>query len=236
MRTLSIIIPAYNEEEHIVRNVLSVVNSMYNQRYHTQIIIVDDGSTDNTLREVCKYFEQVQGFIILHNLTNLGKGGAIKAGIQRASGEHIAFIDADLDITPVQIRLLLDIMELENADAVIGSKLHPCSLVNYPVNRRVLSMGYYWFIKILFGLKCHDTQTGLKLFKAAAVKNAIVDTNGFIFDLELLVNLYKMGYKIAEAPVKLKSQRKYIDKKARIGPRIVWRMTRDTIKLWRKIK
>ncbi|MFH1317771.1 MAG: hypothetical protein ABIH71_01985 [Candidatus Omnitrophota bacterium] len=119
---------------------------------------------------------------------------------------------------------------------VIGSKLHSCSIVHYPVTRRILSLGYYWLIKFLFGLSCHDTQTGLKLFKSAALKTVSFETNGFLFDLELLVKLHKQGYKIAEAPVILETQTKYYSKKSRIGPRIVWRMLIETGRIWKKLK
>lgn len=236
MKSISVIIPAYNEEQRIIPNVLAVGRALWGLGYNIQAIVVDDGSTDNTLGYLCRYFEGIKGFTIIHQKKNYGKGAAIRAGIEQATGDYIAFIDADLDIVPTQFSLLLDLIDCHNADVVIGSKMHHCSVVHYPWGRRICSLGYYYFIKLLFGLRCHDTQTGIKLFKAEALRSVDFDTNGFTFDLELLVKLYRKGYKIEEAPVILETQRKYYEEKARIGPRIIWRMFRDTIKLWIKLR
>jgi dolichol-phosphate mannosyltransferase len=96
-------------------------------------------------------------------------------------------------------------MQLDDADIVIGSKFHPNSKIQYPVLRRFVSLGYYYLVKILFGLPVHDTQTGLKLFKSEVLKKVLprILVKEFAFDIEVLVNAHRLGYKIVEAPISL---------------------------------
>jgi len=227
-KTISVIIPAYNEENNIINTVLRINKTLLSMNMNIEIIIVDDGSTDSTLLLLNKYFDKVLNFKIVNNETNLGKGAAIRAGIDRAMGDYIVFIDADLDISSEQIKVLLDIMQIEEADVVIGSKMHKCSVIEYPIGRRILSLGYYFIIKILFKLNLHDTQTGLKLFKKEVLKKVSIKEVGFTYDLELLVNINNLGYKIAEAPIVLKPQRRF----GRLGLGTAWQIWRDTIKLY----
>jgi hypothetical protein len=118
-------------------------------------------------------------------------------------------------------------MLLDNADIVIGSKFHPNSVVNYPLQRRIISMGYYLLIRFLFNLPCHDTQTGLKLFKTEVLRKVFpkILVKKFAFDLEVLVNAHHLGYKITEAPIFLNSQRRY----GRIGLKSVFATFWDTL-------
>jgi hypothetical protein len=121
-------------------------------------------------------------------------------------------------------------MRLDKADIVIGSKLHPNSIVNYPLQRKVMSLIYYILIRIMFNLPCHDTQTGLKLFRTEVMRKVFhrILVKQFAFDLEVLVNAHHMGYEIAEAPIVLKPQRRY----GRIGARAIYTIMWDTLAIW----
>ncbi|MDP8259594.1 MAG: glycosyl transferase, partial [Candidatus Gygaella obscura] len=129
-----------------------------------------------------------------------------------------------------QIKTFFDIMELDNADVVIGSKRHPNSVLNYPWHRRLVSSIYFFLVKILFGLPIRDTQTGLKLFKYEVLAKAFprVLVKKFAFDLELLVNIHHLGYTIAEAPVRVDSKRKF----GRIGVNSIMHTFWDTLAIW----
>jgi len=164
------------------------------------------------------------------NLNNYGKGRALKKGFRYCKGEYIVFLDSDMDLHPVQIKTFFDIMELDKADVVIGSKRHPNSVLDYPFERKVISSAYFFLVKLMFGLPIKDTQTGLKLFKAEVLKNVFhkVLVKKFAFDLELLVNIHHAGYKIAEAPVTLDSKRKF----GRIGAGSIISMLWDTMAVW----
>ena len=114
-------------------------------------------------------------------------------------------MDADLDINPISLKNFFEYMEFYKADIVIGSKRHPQSKVYYPILRRILSRTYQIMNFFLFRLNISDTQSGLKLLRYNCAKDIMpkVTVKRYAFDLELLVNAKKRGYKIVEAPIVL---------------------------------
>jgi glycosyltransferase involved in cell wall biosynthesis len=227
---VSILMPAYNEEKHIVGNILETYKTFKELGYDFEIVVINDGSSDGTLREVESLSVQYPEVKCKSNLKNYGKGRALKKGFRYCKGEYIVFLDSDMDLHPAQIETFFNIMELDKADVVIGSKRHPNSVLHYPLERRIISSAYFFLIKIMFGLPIKDTQTGLKLFKTEVLKKVFhkVLVKKFAFDLELLVNVHHVGYKIAEAPVILDSKRKL----GRIGADSIINMFWDTLAVW----
>ncbi|MBU2063658.1 MAG: glycosyltransferase [Candidatus Omnitrophica bacterium] len=227
-KNISIIIPAYNEEKHIVLILEETIKTFDEFKCNYEIIIVDDGSKDNThavAEEFAKKHHECK-IIVKRNRINYGKGRALTKGFRHAQGDYVIFLDADMDLHPGQIDAFFDIMQLTESDVVIGSKRHPNSRLTYPWDRRIMSAVYFFLVKLLFGLPINDTQTGLKLFKSEVLREVFREfvCREFAFDLELLVNIHRLGYKIEEAPVCIKSQREYM----RIGPGIVCKMCIDT--------
>ncbi len=220
--------PAYNEAGHIAESIEETVRTFTDFGCSWELVVLDDGSTDGTFEiaeELSKKYPH--NLIVKKNTRNHGKGRAVKRALRYVSGDYVVFLDADMDLHPVQIQTLFDIMRLDKADIVIGSKLHPNSVVKYPLQRKVMSMVYYWLIRILFNLPCHDTQTGLKLFKTEVLRKVFhrVLVKKFAFDLEVLVNANYLGYHIAEAPIVLKPQRQY----GRIGLGSAFSIIWDTL-------
>ncbi|MBI5145367.1 MAG: glycosyltransferase [Candidatus Omnitrophica bacterium] len=211
-KKVSVIMPAYNEAERIASSIDETARTLNGFSWLWELILIDDGSTDRTyekaLEASLRYPQQV---FVRRNPFNQGKGRAIKKAFHYTSGDYVVFLDADLELHPIQLEAMFNIMHLNNADIVIGSKLHPNSIVNYPLVRRIISFAYYLLVKILFNLPCHDTQTGLKLFKAKALGRVFhrILVKEFAFDLEVLVNAHHLGYRIAEAPIVLNTQKRY---------------------------
>ena len=209
---ISVIIPAYNEEDNIINTISETIRVLENINGDYEIIVVDDGSTDNTYINVKSKITDFKNKVVVERYSpNKGKGFAIKYGANFIKGAYVLSLDADMDLPPKQITNFLKLMNESKADVIIGSKMHKDSVLNYPKIRKFYSFIYYILIKLLFGLPVKDTQTGMKLFKADAFKKAAskIVIKRYAFDLELLVVLHKMGYRIIECPVILKSTREF---------------------------
>ena len=158
---LSVILPAYNES-HIIEETLDRVDSAVRQiglRY--EIVVVDDGSMDDTKRKVANYANNNGHVKVVGYKKNTGKGHAIKTGFQYAKGNTVIFIDSDLDVDP---HVILRYFEaLTQGDIVVGSKWHPQSNVEIPLVRRLLSHAFNVLTRLLTGVRLRDTQTGLSL-------------------------------------------------------------------------
>jgi len=226
---LSVIIPAYNESENIIRNIEIVIQELEKIVDDYEIVIIDDGSKDGTYTLVREMFIENDRVNIYKNPKNLGKGAAIRKGINYANKYYTVLIDADLDLHPRQIKRLFGVLYSSKADIVIGSKFHPDSDIDYPVGRGVMSLIYFMLIKLLFKLPCRDTQTGLKLFKTKVLKDVLpLQIDRFAYDLEILVKANNLGYEILESPIILNSQRKF----NRIGLKGIFFIIWDTLRVW----
>ena len=222
--------PAYNEAGRIASSIEETAAAFNNFGYPWELIVMDDGSSDDTFERAMALSGKYPQLIVKKNPYNIGKGRAIKKAMHYVTGGYVLFLDADMDLHPNQFPTLFDIMRLNNADIVIGSKLHPNSIVRYPLQRRIISLVYYLLVRVLFNLPCHDTQTGLKLFKAEVLRNVLprILVKAFAFDLEVLVNAHHLGYKITEAPIVLSTQRRY----GRIGPKSILATGWDTLTIF----
>jgi glycosyltransferase involved in cell wall biosynthesis len=230
---LSIVMPLYNEGAHIASNVEQTMAAL-RMLGPFEMILVNDGSSDNSADAIARLAEQFPSEIVSLQLPRSGKGEALRRGAQAAHGEFVVFIDSDLDLPPEQILFFVAIQRVKKADAVIGSKMHPDSTVDYPFIRRVYSLGYFWLVKFLFGLPVRDTQTGLKLVRRNLLLQALekTESRGFTLDLELLVRLVQLGAVMVEAPVVVQHSMKF----GGIGLPVVWQIFRDTWLVWRRTR
>lgn len=211
-KKLSILVPAYNENETIIDNLEETCRLFREAKWDFEIIVIDDGSEDGTwtrLKEVVRRHPQVK---IKRHYHNHGKGRALKYGCRFAKGDYIAFLDADLELHPRQLLRFIDILHETGVDVVIGSKWHPESVLNYPFARGLVSRAYYTVVRLLFRLPVRDTQTGIKLFKAEVLKRIfpVILVKKYAHDLEILVNVRRLGYRIVEAPVEVLFKRKHM--------------------------
>lgn len=229
---VSVIMPAHNEGHHIFDNVRETQKVFDESECDYEIIVVNDGSSDNTGAEAKRSAEGFRHIKVIDRDRNSGKGNALRRGFYHATGDVVVLLDADLDLHPKQLHTLFAIMKCEQADVVVGSKRHPESKLNYPMRRKIVSKIYYYILWILFGLPLNDTQTGLKLYKHEVLRKVIkrVLCKRYAFDVELLANVHHLGYKIVEAPIVLEYRRTV--RWGRIGLSDLWHSGIDTLAIW----
>lgn len=207
IKRISVIVPCYNQEQTIIKDLKRIKEVLDKLRYPTELICVVDGKVDKTFEKASRFAKQYDGVKVIGYETNRGKGYAIRFGMAESQGELIAFIDSGMDINPNGLSMLLEHFEWYNADIIVGSKRHPVSKVDYPWQRRILSIGYQLLVWLLFGLKVRDTQVGMKFFKRKVLEKVLprLLIKRFAFDVEMLVVANYLGYKrIFEAPIDIK--------------------------------
>lgn len=197
---LSIVIPAYNEEKRIGPTLTTYLEYFNKKKISYEIIVVLNGCKDNTREVVGKFAKKSKTLKLIDIKENIGKGGAVIEGFKKAQGDLIGFIDADASTQPDSFDDL--VKKIEDSDAIIASRWIKGSIVEpkQPFARRFASRGFNYFVRILFGLKLHDTQCGAKLFKHNAIKSVIPEMGitKWAFDVDLLFKLKRKGYKIKE--------------------------------------
>ena len=222
---LSVIVPAYRAYRTIAETVSVLRASLDRLDATSEILVVPDGALDGTAGEVARHHPQVR---LCEYPDHRGKGYALKEGIRHSRGRYVAYIDADLELHPDALGALLELAR-GGADVALGSKRHPRSEVAYPLFRRVQSGVYLWLVQRLFGLRVTDTQTGMKLFRGNLLREVApsLRSDGFAFDLELLVAMSERGASIAEGPVTLDYHFE-----STIGPGAVLQVVGDTMRIW----
>lgn len=239
-KLISIIVPAYNQEKTIVRDLIRIKGVIDQLRYPTELICVNDGSTDHTRQEANKFAKNKENVRAVGYETNRGKGYAVRYGMAESKGDIIAFIDAGMDLNPNGLSMCLEHFEWYDADVIVGSKRHPASKIDYPWQRRILSVVYQILVRVLFNLKIKDTQVGMKLFRRPVLEKVLprLLVKAFAFDIEMLAVANDLGFnKIYEAPVEIKltfggpstvTSKKFI--------RIVLLMVMDTLAVFYRLR
>lgn len=228
----SVVVPAYNEGDHIFDNLKVMSDTISSFCDDFEIIAVNDGSRDRTWLEIQRAAKLIPGVVDAGYEVNRGKGSAIVEGVMKSRGDIVGFLDADLDLMPDMFEGFLKKMEETGCDVVIGSKMHKDSKLDYPPLRKFVSFGYFVMLKVLFGLSCHDTQTGIKIYKGDLIRKIVKvrQIKGYAFDIELLALAYRLGAKIEEMPIVLHYTREESFSRIRIGD--IWKMFTDTWKVW----
>jgi len=201
---LSVVIPAYNEEKRIVKTLMKINEYLRKHPFISEIIIIDDGSTDRTISVVEDLLSRVDNLKIIMNGANHGKGYSVKRGFLNAKGKFLLFSDADLSTPIEEIEKLLIMME-DGYDIVIGSRgLKESDIkIHQPWYREAMGKGFNLLVR-LFTLKSFkDTQCGFKCFTREVALNICKrqKIERFSFDVEMLYIAQKLGYKIKEVPV-----------------------------------
>ncbi|MGB3921698.1 MAG: glycosyltransferase family 2 protein [Minisyncoccia bacterium] len=214
MKRLSVIIPVYNEAATINEILAKVNKASLPDGVEKEIIIVDDGSTDGT-REVLSKLKSANLSVVL-NEKNMGKGGAVRNGIARATGEMVIIQDADLEYDPDDYPAMIAPILSGEADAVMGIRIKDESAKKL---NSLYGLGN-WLItftsNLLYSYNAEEYTGGYKAFKTDVVRSINVRSNGFDYEHELISKVLKKGYHLATVPIR------YYPRNYGAGKKIKW--------------
>lgn len=207
---LSVVVPCFNEEKNIRQGVLKQLEGyLSKQEYKSEVLIVDDGSTDQSRELVQDLINKNSRFSLTTNL-HQGKAKTVITGMLEAKGEYVLFTDFDQATPITELDKLLPY--LKTADVIIGSRKDKRQ--GAPLSRIIMARGFMALRNLILDLGINDTQCGFKLFKQAAAKNIFkklrlyksrrLTTGSSVtagFDVELLFLAKKLGFSIVEVPV-----------------------------------
>lgn len=225
---ISIIIPVYNEQNRISKTLTTLTDYLSTQGYLWEILIVDDGSRDNTVNEVNAHLEDSR--IKLINLPHNGKGAAIKQGMLSASGKIRMMCDADMAMPVNYIADFISEISDKQHDVVIGSRqISGSKRFNESDFRHLIGRIYNFWIKLFLISDYLDTQCGFKAFTEQSANQifSLQQLEGFGFDVEILVIARLKALKTKELPIEW-----HHDEESKVNPVLdSIRMFLDTIKI-----
>lgn len=228
IRTLSVVIPCYNEERTIAELLTRVLSADIGD-IEKEVILVDDFSQDRSRDIVEKMARENPGQIrLLVQLENRGKGAAVWRGLNEARGELVVIQDADLEYHPRDFRHMLPLFDLPQVDVVFGSRrLLPGNSVS-GVAEYIGAQSINFFTNLLYGARISDQFTCYKMFRRKLVPQLKLRSERFEFDAELTAKLLRLGQKVQEVPIRYFPRSRAEGKKIRWSDGVHW--------LWQIIK
>jgi glycosyltransferase involved in cell wall biosynthesis len=208
---LSLVVGCYNAASHLEERLLGLVAFLNGTGRDYEVLIVEDGSVDDSLPILRRLEADVPEITVLRNPRNMGKGFSIRNGILNSRGEFIIFTDIDMAYSKQNVLSVLERLE-SGEPFVVGNRRLPESvyvvnnaLVKYVYRRHRLGVAFNALVRLLFDLTTHDTQSGLKGFSRSAGAQLFQQlyTDGFLFDIEIFIRSRILGIPVTEVPVQL---------------------------------
>lgn len=199
----SIIVPFYNEK-NICRNYQLLVLFLEKKIPNYELILVSDGSLQKYNTSLGALIKKNPKASLIVYAKNQGRGYAVSRGFKRAKGEYLAYIDADLELSPSYLPDIVSL--LGKHDVVTASKFHPKSKVESPIFRKLSSLLFNSLVRLVLGSKITDHQIGLKGFRKEVIKTILpnVSEKRWLFDVELLYVIQKYKFSTVEIPVRFR--------------------------------
>ena len=207
---LSIVVPMFNEAENVNRSFLSINHEMQNFSSHWEVIFVNDGSTDDSLKIAKLLEEKEKNLHVLSYSNNIGRGKALRTGLDAARGRYIVTIDFDLSYSPDHIlKLYSELKNDETLDLVLASPYMPGGKVeNIPVNRLLISKLGNLILRWSFSQSFYTVTSVMRGYTASAVSRLDLQSNGKEIHLEILSKGLAIGFNCKEIPAVLKGRKK----------------------------
>ncbi|MFI5177801.1 MAG: glycosyltransferase family 2 protein [Vicinamibacterales bacterium] len=219
---LSVVMPVFNERttiEEIIARVLAVP-------IRTELIVVDDGSTDGT-RDLLTALQQQHTFKLVFQPKNAGKGAALRRGVQEVTGDLVVIQDADLEYSPEEFPELIEVICSGRADVVYGSRFlgrHRVFLFTHYLGNRLLTS----ITNVLYNTMLTDMETCYKVMRTEVLRSFTLESNGFGIEPELTAKIFKRRYRVYEVPIS------YDGRGYEEGKKITWRD--GIVALWVLVK
>jgi hypothetical protein len=196
---LSVVVPAFNEGTRLATGLPQLLDVVGQE---TEVIVVDDGSTDGTADVARRHLAGLPRSVVMRLPKNSGKGAAVRAGVVKAGGDVIAYLDADMATDPHDLLRLVE--ALDESEVVVGSRAQPDSVIeHWSPHRRLMTRTFSLFVTSTLNLPMRDTQCGFKAFHGSVAKLLFhgCRVDGFAFDLEILARAARLGLHMEEVPV-----------------------------------
>lgn len=211
MNFLSIIIPVYNEQKYLEQSVINLIK-IFKQNF--EIIIVDDKSSDNSLKIAKKLLNLYPKIIkVIAKKKNEGKGSAIKKGVKFVKGNWVTIHDADLEYNPVYLKIMHEISKAKGEKyAIYGSRFlknNQWLSLKQKIGNKIITLA----TNLLYSTKISDMETCYKLFSTKSINLNKIKSNGFEIEAEITSKLIKNKIKIIEIPIKYQARNKHNGKK-----------------------
>lgn len=222
---LSVVIPAYNEEQRLGDSLTQIQTYLATQPYTSEVIVVDDGSTDRTAAIVEEYMRDFT-HLRLVRASHGGKGHACKQGVLVSRGQWVFLCDSDLSMPIAELAKFMPFLESNNPIIIASREIPGARRFDEPRYRHLMGRGFNWLVRILAIHGIHDTQCGFKCFRRDVAHDlfGVQTIEGWGFDVEILFVAQKRGYAIKEVPINW-----YYRRQSKVHP------VRDTITMFREV-
>jgi glycosyltransferase involved in cell wall biosynthesis len=219
---LSVVMPVFNERATIEE----IISRVLRAPIRTELIVVDDGSTDGT-RDVLQTLQRERGFQLVLQPRNQGKGAALRRGFQDVTGDLVVIQDADLEYSPEEYPGLIELICQGRADVVYGSRFlgrHRVFLFTHYLGNRLLTL----LTNVLYNTMLSDMETCYKVMRTEVLRSMTLKSNSFGIEPEITAKIFKRGYRVYEVPITYDG-RSYDE-----GKKITWRD--GVVALWVLLK
>jgi glycosyltransferase involved in cell wall biosynthesis len=228
--SLSVVIPAYNEEENVAICLKNVSDVLKKIKIDSEIILVNDGSKDKTGEIAKSFIGKIPHLKVVENRPNRGYGGSLQAGFAASAKEFIVFVPADNQFDFSEVTKFLEKQKETNADIVSGIRVHDSD----PLHRKINRWGWNTIVRALFGYLASDVDCGFKLIRRSILEKVNLSSRGALIDTQLFAGARARGYQIAEIPVT--HLPRTAGQSTGANPKVILKAFRELFTFWWQLK